>query len=66
MDFEERTNARVTKIKERIEILEQLKKIDQVEKNILWSLAEAVKRTQSLIEIMEKPVREGWLLEPRS
>lgn len=45
MDFETRTNARLRKIKERIEILEQLKKIDQTEKNILESLADAVKKT---------------------
>lgn len=63
MDFEERTNARLRKITERVEILEQLKKIDQVEKNILCALAEIVRRTQTLIEIMEKPVRESWLVD---
>lgn len=62
MDFEARTNERLKKIKERLEIIEQLKKTDQVEKNILTNLAELIQRTQTLIEIMERPVKETWLV----
>jgi hypothetical protein len=66
MDFEARTNAKLGKIKERIEIIEQLKNVGTLNKNIQTALDEIITRTQTLIVIMENPVRESWLVEPRS
>jgi len=65
MDFEARTNAKLGKIKERIEIIQQLKNVGTLNKNIQTALDEIVTRTQTLIVIMENPVRESWLVEPR-
>jgi hypothetical protein len=65
MDFEARTNAKLGKIKERIEIIQQLKNVGTLNKNIQTALDEIITRTQTLIVIMENPVRESWLVEPR-
>lgn len=65
MDFEARTNAKLGKIKERIEILEQLRNIGKINKNLQSALDEIITRTQTLIIIMENPVQETWLVEPR-